>query len=340
MSRAICSLCLVFSLITLATLTGCSDPGPTIDPAMLAKYSTQLTLADEPDGGQLVSDIRATLLDTDEEIVEEHIHEEGDGHEHETAEEHAEHSHEDGDEAHEEPHEEDDDHGHSEQEHAEHEEDNHEHEATEEHHEHADEDAAHADHGNHDEEHEHETAAEHAEHGNEDEAHEHSEGEHAEHNHDEHAEHAHTEDAHNHEEHAEHDHEGEVVAASEVMDVVLVGQVGGLANPWKETQPDFPFTKNKAVFFLADPIAVVENEESGHNHAPGEECAFCEANAADQSNMLAMVRFLDEKGDVLPMDVRKLFDVKVTDTIVIRGAAQVVEGGMLVVDATGLYIRR
>ena len=333
MSRAICSLCLVFSLLTLATLTGCSDPGPAIDPAMLAKYSKQLTLADEPDGGQLVSDVRATLLGTNDEIIEEHIHEEGDDHdheghseaehadhddhEHETAEEHAEHAHEDGDQAHEH-----DDDGDSEQEHAEHEEDDHEHEATEEHHEHADEHEAHADHDNHD---------------NHDD-------EHAEHNH---AEHAHTEDAHNHEEHAEHDHEegeheaeAEVVAASEIIEVVLVGQVGGLANPWKETQPDFPFTKNKAVFFLADPIAVVENEESGHNHAPGEECAFCEAHAADQSKMLAMVRFLDEKGDVLPMDVRKLFDVKVTDTIVIHGSAQVVEGGMLVVDATGLYIRR
>jgi len=42
----------------------------------------------------------------------------------------------------------------------------------------------------------------------------------------------------------------------------------------------------------------------------------------------------------VPIDSRQLFDVKLLDTVVISGKARVVEGGMLVVDATGLYIRR
>ncbi|NOY28912.1 MAG: hypothetical protein GXP28_01690 [Planctomycetes bacterium] len=139
--------------------------------------------------------------------------------------------------------------------------------------------------------------------------------------------------------HKEDDHGHEIPQATEPREVVLVGQIGGLSNPWKETQPDFPFARNQAAFFLADPMAVVENEESGHAHAPGEECAFCAAHAADRSAMLAMVRFLDENGKVLQTDVRQLFDVKENDTVVIQGTARVIEGGMMVVDATGLYIR-
>lgn len=155
---------------------------------------------------------------------------------------------------------------------------------------------------------------------------------HADHESSEHVEH---EDEHDHEHH-------ETVSAepTEPMDVVIVGTIGGLANPWEETQPDFPFSDNRASFFLADPGAVAELEASGHVHAPGEECAFCAAHATDGSAMLAMVRFLDENGKVLPIATEQLFDVKERDTVVIRGSARIVAGGMMIVDATGIYVRR
>jgi len=143
-------------------------------------------------------------------------------------------------------------------------------------------------------------------------------------------------DDHDHADHDDHD----VDAPSGPIEVVMVGQVGGLTNPWEKTQPDFPFATNQAALFLADPQAVVENEESGHSHAPGEECPFCAAHAANNTSLLAMVRFVDESGNVLRIDVRNLFDVKEKDTVVVRGTARVVEGGMMMVDATGLYIRR
>ena len=66
----------------------------------------------------------------------------------------------------------------------------------------------------------------------------------------------------------------------------------------------------------------------------------CEAHAADSSAMLAMVRFVDENGEVLPIGVPQLFDVTERDTVVIRGSARIIAGGMMVVDATGIYIRR
>lgn len=185
--------------------------------------------------------------------------------------------------------------------------------------------------------------------------HEHAEGEAAEdHSHEgetpeEHAAHAHEGEEHSHEgetaeEHAahahDHEHDHEHVFPTEAKEVAMVGQVGGLANPWEETQPEFPFATHFAVFFLADPQAVAEHAEEGHVHAPGEECAFCAAHAEENSELFAMVRLVDDNGKVLPMDVREFFDVKANDTVVVKGTAQIVEGGMLVVKASGLYVRK
>ncbi|NOZ40366.1 MAG: hypothetical protein GXP24_09085 [Planctomycetes bacterium] len=151
------------------------------------------------------------------------------------------------------------------------------------------------------------------------------------------------------ENHEDHDHDGDGIQdhapadhahATESMNVVMVGHIGGLANPWAEVQPEFPFAKARAVFFLADPRAIVENEESGHSHAPGEECSFCAAHAEDQADMLAMVQLVDEEGKVLPTDVRQLFDVKEKDTVVVSGKARVTAGGILVVDAQGIFVRK
>ncbi len=152
-------------------------------------------------------------------------------------------------------------------------------------------------------------------------------------------------------EHADHDHAHESAAtgeakpeekAPEVSDlaVVLVGAVGGVPNPSEQSNPDFPFAKGKAVFFLADPEAVAEMEEHEHHHAPGEECAFCASHAADSAHVLAVVQFHDTQGKPLAVDARELFDLKEKETVVVRGKANIDPSGMLVVDADGLYVRR
>ncbi len=159
----------------------------------------------------------------------------------------------------------------------------------------------------------------------------------AEHDHEghDHAEHDHKE--HDHDDHHDHAHH---TAAVGPIKASVVGHIGGLANPWETTQRDFPFDTTQAVFFLADPQAVIENEASGHSHAPGEECAFCAAHAADNSDKLAMVQLVDQNGKVLAVDVRKLFDIKEKDTVVVSGSARITEGGMMVIQATGMYIRK
>lgn len=124
------------------------------------------------------------------------------------------------------------------------------------------------------------------------------------------------------------------------IEVVVVGLVGGTPNPSEQSQPEFPFVKNRAMFFLADPEAVAEHDEHAHHHAPGEECAFCKAHADDMAHALAAIQFKDQSGKVPAVDVRQLFDLEEQDAVVVRGVARLAEGGSLVVDATGLYVRR
>jgi hypothetical protein len=85
---------------------------------------------------------------------------------------------------------------------------------------------------------------------------------------------------------------------------------------------------------------VGEFEEHAHKHAPGEECAFCAAHAADHITSLALVHFKGEDGKPLAVDARELFGLKDQDTVVVRGKAKMTPTGMLEVDATGLYVRR
>ncbi|QEG34689.1 AbrB/MazE/SpoVT family DNA-binding domain-containing protein [Bythopirellula goksoeyrii] len=177
------------------------------------------------------------------------------------------------------------------------------------------------------------------------EDHDHDHSDSSGHDHDSEDQADHEEEAHEHEEHNHtdehaHEHAKEVAESTEPQHVAMVGQIGGLANPWEETQPEFPFAKSQAIFFLADPQAIAEHAAEGHVHAPGEECAFCAAHAEENSELLAVVRLVDEKGQVVPIDARELLNLKVNDMVVVEGEAQVLEGGMMVVKATGVFVRK
>ncbi|MCA9258831.1 MAG: hypothetical protein KDA61_06510 [Planctomycetales bacterium] len=156
--------------------------------------------------------------------------------------------------------------------------------------------------------------------------------------------HVHAADDHDHDAEHEHEHDAaegvaKLVESDKELDVVLVGAVGGLANPAEHSFPDYPFAKGQALLFVADPAAVAHASEEEHHHEPGEECAFCAAHEEDASEMLAVVRFHDKNDKILAVDARDLFDLKGGETVVVQGRAKI-ESGMLVVDATGLYVRR
>lgn len=160
-------------------------------------------------------------------------------------------------------------------------------------------------------------------------------GESSEDGHDEDAEEA-GHDEEGHEDHA-YDHVGSTEGDKEI---VLVGSVGGLANPWKETEPAFPFSKEHAVLYVVDSAELQEYEAHEHNHAPGEECAFCAAHAGDQSKLMARVEFKGQDGKLLSVPTQKLFELKEKETVVVKGTARLAPGGTLVVDADGLYVRK
>ena len=128
--------------------------------------------------------------------------------------------------------------------------------------------------------------------------------------------------------------------------VVVIGRIGGVPNPWKQGSPEYPWSPGKAEFVIADPAAAAEVEDHGHSHGhahddPDHECPFC-ATAAN-SDVVALVRFKDEDGDILRIDARELFDLNGEETVVVRGKPQMLgdaKDGVVVVEADGLYVRR
>jgi hypothetical protein len=110
-------------------------------------------------------------------------------------------------------------------------------------------------------------------------------------------------------------------------EVTLVGQIG-LKNLKWSTQ--------SAMFLLIDPTA--EMEAGGHV-CHDDNCPFCKGKkAALQSK--AIVMLVDSKGQVPPMDARKLLPLAEGQTAVVSGRAETDEAGQLTVHARGIYLRR
>jgi hypothetical protein len=124
--------------------------------------------------------------------------------------------------------------------------------------------------------------------------------------------------------------------------VVVVGRIGGIPNPWLQARPDYPWMAGQAEFVIADAEAAAEIADHGHAHDdPDHDCPFC-AEAAN-SDVLAVVRFKDPAGQMIPIDAKRLFDLKGEETVVVRGKAEMLgdsKTGVLVVDADGLFVRR
>jgi hypothetical protein len=111
-------------------------------------------------------------------------------------------------------------------------------------------------------------------------------------------------------------------------DVVVVGRVGGVSQPW---------SRGQAVFIISDPT--VGGEDEGHV-CSDEGCPFCANKKQAENEAIAVVQFIDAQGRVLPLDARELFGLELQQTVVVRGRAKVDELGSLIVSANGLYIRR
>ena len=108
--------------------------------------------------------------------------------------------------------------------------------------------------------------------------------------------------------------------------VVVVGQIGGLVDPWSPGQTSF---------VIADPIVTVD----GEGHSESCDCPFCN-KTSEETEGLALIQFLDQEGNILMHDARKLFGVAKDQMVVVQGDAEMTNLGHVVVAARGLYVRR
>lgn len=122
--------------------------------------------------------------------------------------------------------------------------------------------------------------------------------------------------------------------------VVVVGQIGGMPNPWCDSEPAFPWKEGMATVFVIDPGTAADFAESEHAHEDSCDCPFCARHAADNVASVAVVNFLDDAGEVIDIRADQLLGVAKDETVVIRGTARLQGGEMLVIDADGVYVRR
>ena len=119
--------------------------------------------------------------------------------------------------------------------------------------------------------------------------------------------------------------------------VTIVGQIGGMPNPWTDSHPDFPWFAGQASFFLLDMKSAAQFAKHAKSHGGNHNCAFCQRLAARNAHNIAVVNLVDENGETLKIDARELLGLKENERVTIRGRAELLGGTMLVIHADGLH---
>jgi hypothetical protein len=123
-----------------------------------------------------------------------------------------------------------------------------------------------------------------------------------------------------------------VVAALESvedgMPLVLVGRVGGAANPWVD---------GRAAFMVLDPSVTVVAE--GEEKDEGEVC-MGDCCATERLEFTTLVKVIDAEGRLVPVDARQLLGLKESDLVVLEGHAEKKSDKGFVMLASRVYIRR
>jgi len=124
---------------------------------------------------------------------------------------------------------------------------------------------------------------------------------------------------------------GVIAARESAVDgapLVLVGRIGGSANPWID---------GRAAFTLLDASmsVVAEGEDSGDGEICTGDCC-----STERLHCTTLVKVVDDHGHLVPVDSRKLLDLKVSDMLVVQGIAQKDKSGNFVMLAKGVYVRK
>ncbi len=124
---------------------------------------------------------------------------------------------------------------------------------------------------------------------------------------------------------------GVIAAREEAEDgkpLVMVGRIGGAANPWIE---------GRAAFTLLD--ASMNVVAVGEDSVEGEICTG-DCCATERLACTALVKVVNAEGQLIAVDSRQLLGVKEADMVVVEGRAQKDKSGNFVMLANRLYIRR
>jgi len=116
--------------------------------------------------------------------------------------------------------------------------------------------------------------------------------------------------------------------ASDGDHVVMVGRIGGSENPWIDGRAAF---------------SMVDDSLKACSDIPGDQCPIpwdycCETSKLPTST--ALVKVVDENGDLVQADARELLGVKELSTVVVTGEAKRDQAGNLTVLASGVYVRK
>ena len=115
-------------------------------------------------------------------------------------------------------------------------------------------------------------------------------------------------------------------AAEDKKEAVVIGRIGGRANPW---------VKNAAAF------SIVDRSLKPCNERPGDSCPrpwdYCCESDLPKATVLVMM--VDENGKVVREDARKLLGVKELQTVVVQGKAKRDKAGNVTLLASKVYVR-
>ena len=95
--------------------------------------------------------------------------------------------------------------------------------------------------------------------------------------------------------------------------------------------------EGRAVFAISE-ILEEDSSHGGEGHDPST-CPFCKRRQAALEDTRAMVQIVDEQGNVIDMDARKLLGIKEKQQLIVRGQGELDQLGNLVVSANGVYIK-
>lgn len=114
--------------------------------------------------------------------------------------------------------------------------------------------------------------------------------------------------------------------------VVVEARVGGSG--------DQTWDPNQAAFVVSD-VSLFDDSSTdvdfGHD---ADDCPFCRAEKKKRLAGRALVQIVDEDGEALSVDARKLLGLREGQTVVVCGEGQIDSLDMLVVKASGVYVRR